>query len=942
MARRARQPPWLRIAIAAGALAAAAPPARALHPATRLYLPHDGLPQQRITAVSQDARGFLWIGTQRGGLARYDGRSWLVLDTADGLPSNDVRWLSRAPDGTVYVATAGGFGRLAGTRFEELAPERESADRMVRVLEASTAGRVWVGRRTGLFVWSRAEGLRPVGLAGPDGRQPDVEGLAPDGAGGVFVACDRGLAHVGPPPASPVDWVGGLPAGSPDVVVRRRDGTLAVAVDRVGLFVGVPGSFRRLGDEAQRRVLSVFDEGDALLVGTSGAGAYRCRATCTPLLGEDLGPEGMVFDIFRDREGVLWFATDEGLGKRVPSAFRTFDAADGFPASEWLYGMAETPDGAVWVAASGVRAVRIGADGRARAFEAGLPNTLLTHVLTDRRGRLLACTRRGLFRLAGERFVPEPLPAAVPTDLNTALDTPEGLYVATWNEGLYLVRDGAARLVEPPVGRIVEALALLRDGRVACGGAGFGVAVLDRGRVAARFTARDGLPSDSVNGILEDSRGALWVATESGAWARRPDGTTLRLDRAAGLPGNFVHWIAETPDGATWLGTNHGVARRSVTGRLERFTTRDGLARNECSPASVFVDSRGRLFVGTSALSVFEARPAPPGVAPPVYVEAGSGGDARAAAGVVRVRAGQGVLHLRFASPSFVDEQATRFRTRLIGLSEGWREGVPGQAETTYAALPAGDYQFEVTAAASDGRVSWPARLDVVVEPRWWERTPFRAGLAGLGAFLLATAVRLRERAHRRAEARLQALVGERTAALHAANDQLTTLAATDELTGVANRRRVMEDLRQAIAVARRQRLPLAVALVDLDGFKAVNDTHGHPAGDDCLRWVARELRAALRETDRLGRLGGDEFMAVLLATDVEGAGRVASRMASGIVARPWRLADGRRAEPTVTLSIGLSALREGDAGPEELLHRADRALYAAKHGGKARAAVVE
>jgi diguanylate cyclase (GGDEF)-like protein len=919
------------------ALAGAAP-AHAVHPATRLYGRQDGLPQQRVTAVSQDAQGFLWIGTQRGGLARYDGQAWRVLDTADGLPSNDVRWLSRAPDGTLYAATAGGFGRLHGMRFERLSPPAAGSDRLVRVLDASTPGRVWVGRRAGLSLWTEPGGLAPVPLAG-DGAEPDVQGLAPDGAGGEYAGTSRGLAHVSAPAALRVEWVKGLPAGVPSVLARRRDGSLAVGVDGVGLFVGRPGAFGRLGDERSptKDVLSLFDDGEeGLLVGTSGDGTFRCRTRCSLLVGEDLKPGGLVFDIYRDREGILWFATSTGLGKRVPSAFQSYDSSDGFPATEYLYGMAESKDGSLWVAASGARVVRLGPDGRARAYSQadGLPGVLVTHVLTTRDGRVLATTRGGLFRLDGDRFVRQALPPGVPDDLNMALDTPAGLYVATWNRGLYLVHGGSAQRVPAPVGPVVETVAPLRDGRVACGGAGFGVVVLEGARAVSQTTARDSLPSDWVNWIQEDSAGALWVATDAGAWCRRPDGTRLVLDRGAGLPGSHVYWVVEARDRAHWLGTNHGVVRRLPDGRLERYTTRDGLARDECSPASAFVDSRGRLFVGTSTLSVLGTRPAPPSALPPVYVEA------RPGAGPVRVPPG-GAVDLHFTSPSFVDEQATRFRTRLVGLHDDWRESPPGHFGTTFGGLAPGAYRFEVEAVTSDGRVSTPpARLPLTVEPRWWERRSVRLGVLVLAVLLAAAAVRLRERAHAAAAARLRRVVDERTDALRLANTRLERLAATDELTGVANRRRAMEGLQQAIAVARRQRLPLSVALVDLDGFKAVNDTRGHHAGDECLRWIAQQLEAALRAGDQLGRLGGDEFLAVLVATDLAGARRAAERMSEQLAAHPWRPADGGDDLP-ITLSLGLTALRDGD-GPDALLSRADEALYAAKRAGRARAVSVD
>ncbi|MFN7988576.1 MAG: diguanylate cyclase [Thermoanaerobaculia bacterium] len=927
----------------------ASTPALGLHPATRHYGQRDGLPQSRVSAVSQDARGLLWIGTKRGGLARYDGRTWRVLDTADGLPSSDVRWISRDPGGNLFVATAGGYGRVRDGRFEPIGPSAAATDRLVRVLEASTPGTLWIGRRAGLLVWSEKGGEVVVPLE-REGRPPDVQWLAPDGTGGIYAATDVGLAHVGPPPGLAVSWVAGLPPDDTTVVSRLQDGRLAVAVTGAGLFVGKPGDFHRIGDDRRPglKVISLLDGGEeGLFVGTSGAGAFLCRERCEPLTGNDLAPDGIVFEIFRDREGVLWFATDGGLGKRVASAFRTLDESDGFPRTEWLYGMTETADGAVWIAASDHRVVRLDADGRASVFTGadGLPGVLVTDVLSPRSGEgPLVCTRRGLFRRRGGRFVHERLPGGVPDDVDSALDTADGLYVATWNRGLYLVRDGAALRVPPPVGPVVEALAPLPDGRIWCGGDGFGIALVAAGRVVSRLTTRDGLPSDQVHGILVDSKGDLWVATEAGAWCRRRDGSSFLLDRDAGLPGSYVYWVVEDHEGAHWLGTNHGVVRRAADGRLELFTTRDGLERNECSPDSAFVDSRGRLFVGTSTLSVFDRRPAPPGARPLVHLEADAGAGWLPEGSTLRLRAGSGPVRFRFASPSFVDEDSTTFRTRLTGVADAWQTTGTGQDTSTWGRLSPGAYRFEVQAVTGDGRVSEsPAGIAVVVEPRWWERGDVRLAAIALAVLVGALALIVRDRRHARAAARLKALVDERTDALRSANARLESLAATDELTGVANRRSATERLAQAIAVARRNGSPLAIALVDLDGFKGVNDSFGHSAGDDCLHWIAGVLAGALRAGDFLGRFGGDEFLAVLVDTDLEGARVVAARMSAELAARPWRPEGSTGpSRPLVTLSIGLAALAPADPDAAAFLLRADRALYAAKNAGRARAVAAE
>ena len=190
-----------------------------------------------------------------------------------------------------------------------------------------------------------------------------------------------------------------------------------------------------------------------------------------------------------------------------------------------------------------------------------------------------------------------------------------------------------------------------------------------------------------------------------------------------------------------------------------------------------------------------------------------------------------------------------------------------------------------------------------------------------------------------RSEASLERRVAERTTELEEANArlrenerQLQALAHTDTLTGLANRLLFDARLEQSMQQARRSQGQTALLLVDLDHFKAINDSYGHAIGDEVLRSAAERFRAAVREVDTVARLGGDEFAIVLAAI---GSAADADRMADKIVAglrEPMRVL-GMPLE--VTGSVGVAVFSGGDLSPAELVRRADRAMYAAKEAGR-------
>lgn len=160
---------------------------------------------------------------------------------------------------------------------------------------------------------------------------------------------------------------------------------------------------------------------------------------------------------------------------------------------------------------------------------------------------------------------------------------------------------------------------------------------------------------------------------------------------------------------------------------------------------------------------------------------------------------------------------------------------------------------------------------------------------------------------------------------------RIEQLAHFDRLTGLPNRSLLDDRLAQATQLAARQGEPLAVLLFDLDGFKAVNDTLGHAAGDDLLAQVGRRARECMRASDTVGRLGGDEFLAILPATGAEGAAAVAAKLLEAI-ARPYALA---RTTAVVGVSIGGAFLPGDGLSPDELTRAADVALYRAKREGR-------
>jgi diguanylate cyclase (GGDEF)-like protein len=179
----------------------------------------------------------------------------------------------------------------------------------------------------------------------------------------------------------------------------------------------------------------------------------------------------------------------------------------------------------------------------------------------------------------------------------------------------------------------------------------------------------------------------------------------------------------------------------------------------------------------------------------------------------------------------------------------------------------------------------------------------------------------------------LEKLVDERTSQLEEKSRMLEEIASHDALTGLPNRRLFYERLKNSINNATRTARTIGILFIDLDGFKSINDTYGHEAGDDVLLAVAHRLMTSVRKKDTVARLGGDEFTIIVENyKDTEELIQLCQRVIE-MVAQPIDLSNDNKGH--VTASIGISCYPDDSIEMDVLLSKADDAMYESKKAGK-------
>ncbi|HEX2804774.1 MAG TPA: diguanylate cyclase [Kineosporiaceae bacterium] len=296
--------------------------------------------------------------------------------------------------------------------------------------------------------------------------------------------------------------------------------------------------------------------------------------------------------------------------------------------------------------------------------------------------------------------------------------------------------------------------------------------------------------------------------------------------------------------------------------------------------------------------------------------------------------------------PQQVLARLLSWAVRVVGCDDGWLLADDGHGATLTGLAPNGELstravdrdpglavllgsELPVLGSAATAPPPLHAQLSGATS---WIALPLRSGQAVLGVLILAARtpeVRLQEHVEVASALVAQGMTAHDRASLFT---QVQLLAVADELTGIANRRHFFEVAERDVAAAAAADRPLTALMVDIDHFKAVNDTYGHPTGDDVIRTVAQRLAAVIRQTDLVGRYGGEEFAVILPDADL--GSDLPERLRACIADVPVQTRSGPL---PVSVSIGLAHLRPDDADVATVLARADQALYRAKQEGRNR-----
>jgi diguanylate cyclase (GGDEF)-like protein len=906
----------------------------------------DGLPQSQVNCVVQDRDGYIWVATW-GGLARYNGETFTSFYTEQGLPSNRVQEMVETRAGTLWIATANGICVWKDRRLTALTDPLVSGVRC-RSLVEDQSGNVWVGTDRGLVKTSDGRTFRQVATASFKLKEPRIYDLLAERAG-VLAVTGEGLLRIGSdgnsewietPPvpatslrciaATPEDlWVGTIgygcwvrqgtagwtrlepPVFSAETVYRlslERSGTLYVATLDHGLYLKRPGA--------------------ALEHWTTATGLLSNVVNCT----------------LEDREGNLWLGIETRGLLRLSSRTITNHALAG-SRDPCTFGInpGRAPE-TLWIGTD-TGAVLYQTTVPFQTLESvskreGLPSNLVWEVLSTPQNEDLFLTDSGLVMRRNNQKQLEACFPEIPFEpgfcVDIELDEAGRLWLAGEDpRGGLCMRDQAGQWQRWARSQDGESLTNCR--RLVPRKAGGVWVATDRAvlQADASNVSRVALPSSlptipGIGALLEDQKGRLWVGNDSGLYRRETTGAWTDLTSDARFTNHQVFFLGEDTSGV-WVGTARGAFRFFNDGNVDVLTPDIGLAGYETNMGAFEFQPSGIVWIGTvSGLSRYDSKRHQPNRVPPTVLVESVDLPSRSLAfpGALDLDWNERSVTFRIAILSYRGREKCAYRARMDRLETDWLP-LRYSGELRYTNLPEGSHQLLVQARNDSGIWSEPYVLPVHVQAPFWRTSWFQIlvicvlVLAGVVVYRLRT-IRLERRARE-----LESTVKERTIELTRANEELDHLARHDALTGLQNRRAVLDYLRSQVKLEP-DRL-LGCIIVDLDNFKRANDTLGHAKGDEILCSMAGKIKGLVREGDMVARYGGDEFLLILPSVSEPELEDIAKRLAG--------LSHTEESEPgwkiTVTTSSGCVLVRpEGSVNETMILAAADSLLYEVKREG--------
>ena len=953
----------------------------------------DGLPSATVYSMAQDDTGYMWFGTT-GGLARYDGHSFLVFKhdgvNPQSISNNNAGNIFIDSQNQLWIGTFGGGANrmnLSTGSVHRYPYSNNQIDQLisenVQTFYEDHQGSIWIGTAMGLYQL-QGDVLKHYdqhnGLA-----HSRVWSIVGDSKNTLWIGTSEGLSELNIRTGKITNHV--LPESMTLDISSNQFRTMYL--DDGLLWIGSSSGLYSFNlstrsfdhHSPNHKIIKINDiepmgEDHLLIASMEGVLEYHIGTN-----HYEKTPDGELWQMFShldirqimfDRADLLWLATrDNGVLKvdqtgglfrhHVPALAAQHQIEKNKPV--WSMGIAPGPDHQLLLGTS--ETVLMNQDGTVAPINTNdyVPGIVRDMKVTDT-GTWFAGSE-GLFFLARDGDVATPMNQAFeltgvkPSDVFSIEVTTSGeVWMALYNVGLLRWNPDTdeAELIQSHAGGSLSDSNLSHvfvDSRQDIW-IGSNLVGLFRYRSQDQqielfshdFNDNNSLSSNRINDVYEDTRGELWVATARGLdRLDRTNNQFIRIAAANQIANESIQTILEDSQQNLWLGTQFGLARYdSLKNVLKYHALNDAIKHDGFFRRSATIDPNGVIYLGSvnGYYSFDPSQTKSTALTPPNLVVTNITIDNRplslsevlAAPTAMTLNHDDHVVSFEFSTLDYLAPNQINYHYRLLGMHDDWLD-VTRNRHIELNQLKPGQYEMQIKASNTDGR--WDEvlhQIDLQVNPVWWNRGWVRFVFVIMGLALAWLLHHNRTIKIRKQNQLLEEEVANRTAELSQLNKQLKSAAHSDFLTGLANRMAFIKDYR----LKEKNTKKSTIVLADIDHFKNINDEFGHTVGDEVLKRVGQTMLELIREDDLLARWGGEEFIFYFDHMNAEQTHNLIERIRQAVESTPIQFEN--HIIP-VTLTFGICQ-RQAGMSLNDCINAADEAMYQGKNQGRNQVVVVK
>jgi len=917
------------------------------------------LPDNKVFALYENSEGNILIGTQKKGICVYNRKNdtfeiFGELSAFSKISHKYVKTINEDSDGNIWVGTMGGGINRINKRtgeikyyFSEIKDENSFYTSFITASFVDSTGDLWIGTYgNGLFKYSPedngftnmnpAENKDVYSAEFITSIDEDISGTLRIGSNGSGVSGfdlqGNSLFDLKYNPEKPFS----IKSNSISCIESDDYGNLWIGTSGGGLnLLGENGQLIVFNSENNKEITSDFIT--AILIGRDGLlwfstidgeifnidfkiGVFNfCNSDKVENTAKRNSDTENVTSIDFDYENKLWIGTDRGkVSVLEKNSGRISDVLS--ISEKAVKKIKRESENVLWIATLGAGLIRydLKTDEKIVYDESkGLGSDYIFDFYIDGNGFVWVGTGKGLYIIDFKN------------DKEKIENVPQKLYIkgypmsfniiclfADKSENLWIGTDRGIDIIN------TESMSDVR-------------------KYLLGVDATRSLSSDNVNCIYQDSLGRIWIASTSGLRMYIPEIRSFRhFTEKDGLPDNNIQNILEDSDGKLWLSTNDDICKfEPDSGFVKVFGNNEGLKDVffyfNCSAVS----REGELFFGSSngVMSFFPDDITLPVLMPDIYIEnltvtSQSENEKKifnnlsnSSEESIVLDSSDFFFEITFKALEYRQPENIAFSYRLYPFQEKWVFS-GNRNYVSYTKMEPGEYIFQVRNSDAEGK--WNddyATVKIKILPPFWKTTQFIIIIIII-IFFTFFFWYFRQTQNAR---KLESLVKEKTMQLKLVNEKLKIQSETDGLTEIYNHKFIMEQLKKEVIRINRKGGELCILMMDIDHFKKINDKYGHQFGDNVLKEVADIMKNSVRESDYVGRYGGEEFMIILTDTSVDIAFKVAERIRINIHELSSKF------NALISISGGITDYKGGAI--EDFIHRADFNLYVAKEKGRNR-----